>query len=135
MESSFLRGESSDARGSPDGQTLLGYAEQLRTMSDMFSHEVDLRDITKANIDKWEKELRDIVKGIKKLQKSPYRDILLTSCDGAQTMIQRAIDSLYVASYILQKETCTTEDVENLFPKFRQCSAFLLDAVDIYFKI
>src|SRR5437588_6853443 len=107
MEYSFLRGQSDDARDSQDGQALQRYAMQLRTLSDMFSHGVDLREITKANIDKWEKELRDIIKGIKKIQQSPYKDALLTSCDGAQSTIQRAIDNLYVASYILQKEPRT----------------------------
>src|SRR6266568_1343928 len=125
IRDSSLPGQSGDARCSPEGQALLGYKTQLKSMSDLFLYGVDLREITKGDIDEWETELRGIVEGIEKLQNAPYIDVLLTSCDGAQSMIQRAIDSLYVASYILQKETPTMEDIENLFPKFRQCSAFL----------
>jgi len=133
--SSFLRGQPIDPRASPAAQALLGYKHRLKSLRDMFLYEVDYREITKRNIDKWEKELRDIVGGIKRLRDAPHISILLISCDGVQAMIWKAINNLYIASDILQKKNPTVKDRQTLYQKFRECPEYLSEAIDGYFRI
>lgn len=132
---SFFSRQSSDARDSPEGQALLGYVIQLRGMSHLFLYGVDLREVTKADIDGWEAELRSIIEGIENLRDAPYIHIFLTSCDGVQKMICDVIDNLYSASDILQKKLPTIKDRKTFYQTFRHCAALLGDAIDIYFQV
>ena len=132
--SSFLRDQPVDPRASPEGQALLGYKNQLMSLRDMFLYEVDYRAITKRNIDKWEKELRDIVRGIKQLRDAPHIGILLNSCDGVQAMIWKAINNLYIVSDILQMDNSSIRDRQTLYEKLGECSGYLTEAIDGYFR-
>jgi len=135
MELSFLRGEFSDPWDSDEGRALLRYKEQLESLRDFLDSGVDYREITKKNIDEWEKELRGIIEGIKRLQNAPQIDTLLVSCEGAQSMIRRAINNLYIVSHILQKKQPSVKDMDTCYQRLTACPGFLSDAVDIYFKI
>lgn len=132
---SFLPGQSNDPSDSREGQILLKYKMQLYSMSEFFLYEVDPREVTKRNIDEWVTELRSVVKGIKKLQDIPYIDVLLSSCEGVQNTICKAINNLYVASDILQKRNPSIRDRQKFYQIFTECSALLSDVVDMYFKI
>ena len=131
---SFLRGQPTDPRASPEGQALLEYKNRLMSMRDMFLYDVDYRTITKRNIDKWEKELRDIVRGIKRFRDAPHINILLTSCDGVQAMIWKAINNLYIASDILLMDNSSIRDRQMLYEKLGECSGYLTEAIDGYFR-
>jgi len=125
-------GHASNAGGSPEEQTLR-YAAQLKGLSQLFLHDLDLREITKSDIDEWEVELRGIIAGIEQLRKAPTIDALITSCDGVKTMLWEAIYLLYIASDISQKENPTIEERKEFYRAFPQCSNLLYCAVDLYF--
>jgi hypothetical protein len=131
----YIRIPASDPRDSPEGQVILGFRGQLETMRDLFSYGLDFRNITKRNIDSWDRELREIVKGIKKLRNAPRINELLVSCDAVEEMIWSVIRNLYVASDILQKKIMTIKDKQILYQKFRECPGFLSEAIDQYFLI
>ncbi len=129
---SFLSGQTSDPRDSPEGKYLIGCRNQLESMSTMFLYEVDFREITKENIDDWTAELRSIVEGIRRRRDEPCTDALLRSCDGAIAILRKVIRNLYVASDLLQRIGARERDT--LYQKFEECADLLSHITEDYFK-
>lgn len=123
---SFFSTHYSDPGSSPEGNILRGYKKQLEAMRDLFLYRIDYRNISKTNIDTWEKELRDIIGGIQKLRS--HADELLISADAIQANIRMVINTLYEASDILEGKNYN--DGEPLYQKFTKCSGFLQKAIN-----
>jgi len=127
--SSFLYQHSEDPENSPEAQTLQRYKDMLENIRYLLLYEVDLRTIKKSDIDMCERDLREIIKGIEKLRRVPHIDSLLKSVDGIQGKIFDAINSLYLASDVIEHRY-TARGRELLYQKLRECPLFLLEAIE-----
>jgi hypothetical protein len=120
-----------DPKDSLEVQTLLEYKKRLETMRDMFSYELDFRRVTLRHIDDWESELRIIVAGIKRLENAPQTHSIISSCDGLQDTIWRAIQKLYIASDLIPKKSA--KDRELVYRSFREIAIILKESIDDFY--
>lgn len=116
-------------RNSPEAQVLRRYKNSLESMRNLFLFQMNLRTITQLNIDSFEKELRDIVKGVEMLRDTPHIDELLVSVDAVQTHIWAAIKNLYLASDLLEGRH-TPRGRELLYQKFGELPGILYNAIE-----
>lgn len=126
---SFLFEQPDGTRNSPEAQVLRRYKNSLESMRNLFLFQMNLRTITQLNIDSFEKELRDIVKGVEMLRDTPHIDELLVSVDAVQTHIWAAIKNLYLASDLLEGRH-TPRGRELLYQKFGELPGILYNAIE-----
>ncbi|MBV9616379.1 MAG: hypothetical protein JO011_00255 [Ktedonobacteraceae bacterium] len=130
---SYLSSQPGDPKDSPEGYYLLLYKSQLEEMRNLFLYDLDFRAITRRHIDGWEGALRTIVAGIGRMQDAPQTYAVVTSCDGLQDTIWRAIQKLYVASDLIPRKEANER--EKLYRSFRECAIILKEAIDKFYKI
>jgi hypothetical protein len=130
---SFVYEQPDDPKKSLEAQTLLRYKNSLENMRNVFLFQMNLRTITQLNIDAFERELRDIVKGLEMLRHIPHTGELLASVDAVQTHIWAAIKNLYLASDLLEGRH-TPKGRELLYQKFGELPGILYNAIE-NFKI
>jgi hypothetical protein len=135
-EHSFSSGQSNKHEDSPASEVMLRYREQLCSLSEFFLFEVDYRDITRVDIDKWIKELRDILKEMKKLQDDPHGDMLLITYAGVRDMLCKVLSNLFFASDILERGDHSIKYRSKRFYQiFMDCSILLSNTVEMYFRV
>ncbi len=132
---SFLKGGFSDPRESPEAHQLTRSKNLIESICNLIDFDVNLQRVRPNDIDEWDRDLRTIVKEIKRLRNSSDFDFLLESFDAVQKWIAKALDHLYVASDILQKKgPITIREREKFYEKLRACSQCLSKALE-YFLI
>jgi hypothetical protein len=132
---SFLKGGFSDPGESQDSYVLQRSRGQIESICNLLDFGTNLQRVNANDIDEWERELRVILKEIKRLRDTSHIHSLLESSDGVQRSIESALDHLYIASDILQKRgTITIKEREKFYQKLRDASRQLSKAIG-FFKI
>lgn len=124
-----------EPQDSQEAQVIRGFKAQVESIYTMLSYEVDLRNVSKEDIDDWEQELRAIIKGIRYWERVSNISAFLVSCDAVQEWIGLAIRNLYLASDILGRKKCTISEREKFYALLQQdCPRHLSRALE-YFSI
>jgi hypothetical protein len=130
---SFLKGGLTDPGESPEAYILRRFKGQIESLCNLIDFDANLQRIKSNDIDEWERELRSILREIKRLQSTPYIDSLLDSSDAVRNWIATALDHFYVASDILQKKgTITIKEREKFYEKLRASSQCLSKALEYF---
>jgi hypothetical protein len=130
---SFLKGGFSDPGESQEAYMLRRFKGQIESICNLLDFDANLQRVKSNDIDEWERELRAILKEIKRLRSTSYIDSLLDSSDAVRNWIANALDHFYVASDILQKKgTVTIKEREKFYEKLRASSHCLSKALEYF---
>jgi len=130
---SFFEGGYSDPTESNEAYDLRRYKGQIESICNLLDFDTSLQRVKPRDIDEWDKELRAILQGIRRLRNTGSITSYLESSDAVQRCVADALNQFYVASDILQKKgTLTIREREKFYEKLRAGSHFLSKALEYF---
>ncbi len=135
MSALSLFNSSFEPQDSQEAQIIRGFKSQVESICTLLSYEVNLRNVSKEDINEWEQELRGIIGGIRHLEQLSSISIYLSSSDAVQELIGNALINLYLAWDILDLKKCPLSEREKLYRLLQKdCPMHLTNALK-YFNV
>jgi hypothetical protein len=105
----YLSQQPLDSEDSPAGD-LGRYKAALENIRNLLLYGANLRKMTNDDLDTFDNDLREVIKGIEKLRHAPQISNFLKSVDAVQEKIRSAINELNVALNVIESETIDPQD-------------------------
>lgn len=128
----FLPKQPNDPEDSDSLEATLGkYKAVLESIRNLLLYGENLRTVRKDDLDTFDNDLREIIKGVGKLRHAPRLGNFLLSVDAVQEKIRIAINELDVAVKVIESETVDLQNSwRSFFTCLLNCQRYLSEALE-----
>jgi hypothetical protein len=102
----------------------------LENIRNLLLYGANLRTLTMDDLDRFDKDLREVIMGDERLRHTPHIGNFLISVDAVQVIIRNAILELNVAVNVMENETIFSQDSgRSFFICLANCQRYLSEAL------